>query len=183
MGQVGMVDRRLLWRLWLVTMSGFTPLPATVGLSDVVDADLSRSLAEDLVVTLLVWAVFSLLAALYVYAALVRRARGTDVPVTVDALRATQERAFPAGQAERLRAGIAASERAYDVTGEAGAWDFQWRPFRGRHAVTGSLTVDRPSGEARVLLRADQGLMGMPGQRRASAFVALCQVTRLGETG
>ncbi|MER6685128.1 hypothetical protein [Streptomyces olivaceoviridis] len=183
MGRVGMVDRRLLWRLWLVTMSGFAPLLATVGLSDVVDADLSRSLAEDLVVTLLVWAVFSLLAALYVCAALVRRARGTGVPVTVDALRATQERAFPAGQAERLRAGIAASERAYDVTGGAGAWDFQWRPFRGRHAVTGSLTVDRSSGEARVLLRADQGLTDMPGQRRASAFVALCQVTRLGETG
>ncbi|MEW2509013.1 hypothetical protein [Streptomyces sp. NPDC046870] len=178
-----MVDRRLLWRLWLATVSGFAPLPATVCLGDVVDGDASRSLAEDLVGTLLVWAVFSLLAALHVYAALVRRARGTGIPVTVDALRATQERAFPAGEAERLRAGIAASERAYDVTGGVGAWDFRWRPFRGRHAVTGSLTVDRSSGEARILLRADQGPTGMPGQRAASAFVALCQVARLGETG
>ncbi|MET8772233.1 hypothetical protein [Streptomyces sp. NPDC004658] len=178
-----MVDRRLLWRLWLATMSGFLPLLATLSLSDVVDEDLSRSLAEDLAVTLLVWAALSLLAALYVCAALVRRARGTGIPVTVDALRATQERAFPAGQAERLRAGITGSERAYDVTDEAGAWEFQWRPFRGRHAVTGSLTVDGPAGEARLLLRADQGLMGMPGQRVASAFVALCQLARLGQTG
>lgn len=180
---MGTVDRRLLWRLWLVTMSGFVPLLVPVGLSDFLGEGLSRSFAEDLLLTPLVWAALSLLAALYVYAALVRRARGTGIPVTVDALRATQERVFPAAEAERLRAGIAASGRAYDVTGETGAWDFQWRPFRNRHAVTGSLTVDRSSGEARVLLRADQGLMGMPGQRVASAFVALCQVTRVGETG
>ncbi|MEV7812110.1 hypothetical protein AB0P05_15385 [Streptomyces flaveolus] len=157
-----MADPRLVWRLWTATMSGFVPLLITVGLSDFPGEGLSRSSAEDLGLTLLVWAALSLLAAFYVYAALVRRARGTGIPVTVDALRAAQERAFPAG--------------------EAGAWDFQWRPFRGRHAVSGSLTVDRSSGRARVLLRADQGLMGMPGQRMATAFVALCQVTRLGET-
>lgn len=179
---VGMADPRLVWRLWTATMSGFVPLLITLGLSDFLGEGLSRSSVEDLGLTLLVWAALSLLAAFYVYAALVRRARGTGIPVTVDALRAAQERAFPAGEAERLRAGIAGSGRAYEVTGEAGAWDFQWRPFRGRHAVSGSLTVDRSSGRARVLLRADQGLMGMPGQRMASAFVALCQVTRLGET-
>ncbi|MGW2460270.1 hypothetical protein ACWC2M_14795 [Streptomyces sp. NPDC001761] len=177
-----MVDRRLLGRLWLLTMSGYVPLLITVGLSDFLGEGLSRSFAEDLVLIPLVWAALGLLSALYVHAALVRRARGTGIPVTVDALRPVQERAFPAGEAERLRAAIAASGRAYDVTGETGAWDFRWRPFRGRHAVTGSLTVDRSSGAARLLLRADQGLTGMPGQRTASAFVALCQVTRAGET-
>lgn len=176
-----MPDRNLLWKLWPATMSGFLPLLAVVCLRDALDDGLSRSLVADLVLAPVVWALFSLLAALYVYAALARRARGTGIPVTADALAATQERVFPARAARRLRAGLVGSARAFDVTDGEDALEFRWRPFRGRHAVTGALTVDEASGGVRVRLYADEGLTNMPGQRRAGAFVALCEIARLGE--
>ncbi|WP_030345164.1 hypothetical protein [Streptomyces sp. NRRL S-1022] len=173
----------LLWRLWPATMPGLLPVLVVVGLSGLLDGGPSWSLAEDVLFTSLGWSSLALLYALCVYATLALRARGTGLPVTVDALAATQERAFPAAEAERLRAALAGSGRAYDVTGAGESWDFRWRPFRGRRTVAGSLTVDRTSGEARVLLRADERPRGLPGLRGAGAFVALCQVTRLRRTG
>ncbi|MEU6590773.1 hypothetical protein ABZ923_16390 [Streptomyces sp. NPDC046881] len=173
-----MADRRLLWRLWSATMPGLLPVVMAVCLGDLVDAGPSWPVADDVLGTSLVWASLSLLLALLGYAPLLRRARGTGLPVTVDALAATQERAFPAAETERLRAVLAGSGRAYDVTGGEGeSWHFRRRPFRGRHTVTGSLTVDRPSDRARLLLRADERPTGMPGLREASAFVALCRIT------
>lgn len=172
----------LLWRLWPATMPGVVPVVMAVCLSDLVDEGLSRSLAEDVLFTSLAWSSLALLYALCVYADLALRARGTGLPVTADALAAAQERAFPAAEAERLRAVLAGSGRAHDVTGEGESRDFRWRPFRGPHAVTGSLTVDRSSGEARLLLRADERPRGLPGLRGAGPFVALCQLTRAEES-
>jgi hypothetical protein len=161
-------------------MSGLLPLLLLVCVLDALNLGPSRSLAVDIVCIPVLWAVLALLMALYVHRALVRRARGTGIPVTVDALAATQERTFPAAVAERLRAGLAGSGRALDVTGEE-TLTFRWRPFRGPYAVTGSLAVDEASGGARVRLHADERLTYGLGLRRASAFVALCQLARLGE--
>ncbi|GAA3126550.1 hypothetical protein GCM10010521_11440 [Streptomyces rameus] len=175
-----MPRRRLLWALWSATMSGLLPLLVLVLVLDALNLGPSRSLAVDIVCIPVSWALFALLMALYAHRALVRRARGTGIPVTVDALAATQERTFPAGAAERLRAGLAGCGRASGMTGED-PLTFRWRPFRGALAVTGSLAVDEASGGARVRLCADERLTYRLGLRGASAFVALCQLARLGQ--
>ncbi|TQK99136.1 hypothetical protein FB563_4192 [Streptomyces puniciscabiei] len=56
---------------------------------------------------------------------------------------------------------------------------FRRRPFRGRRSVSGSVTFDSASGEAWLEIYADENLMTGLGLRRASGFVALCQIARL----
>ncbi|MFI9805835.1 hypothetical protein ACIHEJ_15955 [Streptomyces sp. NPDC052301] len=175
-----MPDRRLLRNLWTATMSGFVPLMLLQCVNDAVDDGLSWPVLGDLVLVPVVWAFLSLIAALYVYRALVHRARGTGIRVTADALEATQEFIFSPERGVRLRAALATSGRARNVVG-AERLDFRWQPFRGRHAVAGSLSFDPASGEALLRVRADEDLMHTHGQRRASAFVALCQMARLAE--
>ncbi|AYN41321.1 hypothetical protein D9753_23310 [Streptomyces dangxiongensis] len=149
-------------------------------MATVADAGLSWPAVGGIVLAPAVWALLSLLVADYVHGALLHRARGTGIAVTRDALTAAQERPLPAGATERLRAGLAGSGRAYDVV-DGGPLEFRWRPLRGPHAVTGCVTVDETSGEPRLRLHTDEAPRGMPGERTASASVALCRMTRLAE--
>ncbi|MFH8774834.1 MULTISPECIES: hypothetical protein [unclassified Streptomyces] len=173
-----MPDGRLVLRLWLSEFVSFVPLMVTMVLVQVVDDGFARPAFGEVAPVPVVWAVLGLLAALYVYGALTRRARGTGIPVTVEALAQTQEHTFPAGRAARLRAVLDSSERAFAVVGRE-RLEFRWRPFRGRRSVAGSVTFDASSGEARVRIRAGEGLTGLQGVLRASAFVALCQMVRM----
>ncbi|MGW0209720.1 hypothetical protein ACWDZ8_29375 [Streptomyces sp. NPDC003233] len=173
-----MPDRRLLGRLWLATMSGVLSLMILLTALGAVDDGLSWSTVADLTLPPALWAFVGFLFALYVYGTLLRRARGTGIPVSVEALAACQEYVLGAGRAARLKADLPASERAWDVlSGEE--LHFRWRPFRGRRSVTGTVTFDDASGEARMRIHADESLMSGPGLRGASAFVALCQIVRL----
>ena len=165
-------------RLWLSTYVSCVPLMVVMVLTGASHQGFAWSaLGGALVPVLTIWAVLALLGALYVYGALLRRARGTGIPVTVEALAETQERTFPAGPAARLRPVLVTSERAFAVVGGE-QLEFRWRPFRGRRSVAGSVTFEA-SGEAWVRIRAGEGLTGTQGLRRASAFVALCQIARL----
>ncbi|MFJ7147655.1 hypothetical protein ACIQVT_05555 [Streptomyces sp. NPDC100445] len=168
-----MPDGRLLRRLWMAAMSASLPLRVVMWLVTVVDDGLSRQSVGDLVLAPAVWALLGLLLAGCVHGARFRQARGTGVAVTPDALADTRERLLPAGAAERLRAGLAGSGRAYDVV-DGEVLEFRWRPFRGRHTITGSAA----SGGVLLRLRVDGAPRGIPGQRNGGAFVALCQVTR-----
>ncbi|MEV6054394.1 hypothetical protein [Streptomyces sp. NPDC052107] len=173
-----MPERRLLRKLWTAALADFLPLMIMLSLLDAWDDGLSWSAVAHVTLQPAIWAFVCFLFALYVCGALRRRARGTGIPVTVGALDPTQEYDFCAEQAARLRPGLSASERAWDVlSGEE--LHFRWRPFRGRRSVTGTVTFDDSSGEARLRLHADDSLMTGPGLRRASAFVALCQIVRL----
>ncbi|OXY99998.1 hypothetical protein [Streptomyces diastatochromogenes] len=173
-----MPDGRLVLRLWLSTFASFLPLMVIMALVEASDDGFAWPTLGDLLPVPLVWAVLALLGALYVHGALIRRARGTGIPVTVAALAETQERTFPAGPPARLRTLLDTSERAFAVMGGEERLEFRWRPFRGRQSVAGSVTFE-PSGEARVWIRAGEGLTSMQGVRRASAFVALCQMARM----
>ncbi|MFI6354970.1 hypothetical protein ACIBJF_20470 [Streptomyces sp. NPDC050743] len=173
-----MPDRRLLVKLWLAAMSVFLLPTVLLCTGDVTHDALSWSTAYEVVMDLVFYAVLAVLFAVYAYGALHRRARGTDIPVTAETLAATQEHTFPADRATRLRVGLPMCERAWDVlSGEE--IHFRWRPFRGRRSVSGTVTFDSASGEARLRIGADENLTTGLGLRRASAFVALCQIVRL----
>ncbi|MFI2200925.1 hypothetical protein ACH47Z_09145 [Streptomyces sp. NPDC020192] len=173
-----MFDRRLLGKLWLATMAGFLPLMVLMPLKIVVNDGLSWATAGEVALQPFVTAFVSLLLALYVHGTLLRRARGTGIPVTAQALAPTQEHTVPSDRAVRLRSGLSTSDRAWDVV-SGDQLHFRWRPFRGRRSVMGSVTFDETSGEGCLRLEADKALMGRPGLRGASAFVALCQIVRL----
>jgi hypothetical protein len=113
---------------------------------------------------------------------LVRQARGLGIPVTGDALRDTQTHTLTGVSFARIRAGLPVAERAFAVTGAAGGNPvrFRWRPFRllSRHSAQGSVTFDEVSGEARVEVRAGDGLDGRITVFQGAVFIALCQIVR-----
>lgn len=169
-------------RLWLSAFVSFVPLMVIMALVRIADDGFARPSFGEWAPVPVMWAVLGLLEALYVYVALSRRARGTGIPVTVEALAEMQERTFPAGRAARLRTVLDSSERAFAVVGRE-RLEFRRRSLRGRQSVAGSVTYDASSGEgeARVRIRAGEDLPGRQGVRRASAFVALCQMVRMVE--
>ncbi|MQY32459.1 hypothetical protein SRB17_04080 [Streptomyces sp. RB17] len=171
-------DRRLLWKLWTATMADFLPLMITLSMLDAADDGLSWSAVADVSLEPAICAFICFPVALYLYGALVRRARGTGIPLTAEVLAATQRHTFPPDRAARLRADLCTSERAWDVlNGEE--LHFRWRPFRGRRSVRGTVTFDDSSGEAHMEIHTDGNLTSGSGLRRTSAFVALCQIARL----
>ncbi|MFI6486440.1 hypothetical protein [Streptomyces sp. NPDC050564] len=104
------------------------------------------------------------------------RARGAGVPLSAEALDEHQRhvlRAMPLseGWQERVRDQLTACERAFLVA-EKGREEihFRWRPGRGDRSVWGSMAFDATSGDVRLDVRDREGLLGVAGLGKGSAF-------------
>ncbi|MGW3143908.1 hypothetical protein ACWDG1_04305 [Streptomyces sp. NPDC001177] len=168
---------RLLPALWLTALAHSVPLMLLQALMGFVDDGISWSTAAEAASSLPVFAVLSFGCAVCRARALTRRARGTGIPVTADALRDTQSHTFQGVPFPLIRAELAAAERAFAVLGaDAGnPVRLRWRPFRSRMSVQASVTFDEASGDTRLQVSAGDEL---PLLHQGAAFVALCQMVR-----
>ncbi|MET9893659.1 hypothetical protein ABZZ47_26295 [Streptomyces sp. NPDC006465] len=177
---------RLLLACWGTAAGQCFPLAATKTLIDLVDDELSwTAVGGEIAGTVLVWAVGSLVIAAVAVLLLRRRARASGLSLSDEALGRRQRlplRPMPLadGWPERVRAELTSSQRVFLVA-EKGDEEihFRWRPGRGDGSVWGSMTFDARAGTVLLDLREQEGLLGVAGLRRGSAFAAACQIARL----
>ncbi|MET9902657.1 hypothetical protein [Streptomyces sp. NPDC006446] len=177
---------RLLLACWGTAAAQCLPLAATKMVIDLLDDDLSwPALGGEIAGMVLVWAVGSLVVAAVAVLLLRRRARTSGLLLSERALRKRQRHLLRpmlpgAGWRDRVREELTSSQRVFLVA-EKGDEEihFRWRPGRGDGSVWGSMTFDATAGTVLLDLREQEGLMGVAGLRRGSAFAAACQIARL----
>ncbi|MCX4990880.1 MULTISPECIES: hypothetical protein [unclassified Streptomyces] len=177
---------RLLLACWGTAAGQCFPLAATKMVIDLLDDDLTwPALGGEIAGTVLVWAVGSLVVAAVAVLLLRRRARTSGLLLSERALGKRQRHLLRpmlpgAGWRERVREELTSSQRVFLVA-EKGDEEihFRWRPGRGDGSVWGSMTFDATAGTVLLDLREQEGLMGVAGLRRGSAFAAACQIARL----
>ncbi|WP_369246643.1 hypothetical protein [Streptomyces sp. R41] len=176
---------RLLLACWRTVVGRLLPLAVTQLLIVLwQDGFTWASLGKQLASGLPAWGVVSLVAAAIGFLALGRRARASGLALSAGALDERQThvlRAMPVseGWQERVRDRLTASERAFLVA-EKGREEihFRWRPGRGDQSVWGSMAFDATSGDVRLDVRDGEGLLGVAGLGKGSAFAAVCQIAR-----
>jgi predicted small secreted protein len=171
---------RLLTVLTLTVFVDMAPLLMLQVVLAFVDDGVSWSTAADAAVFLPAVALLSLVLAACQTVALIRRARGTGIPVTAEALNATQTHTLQEVPFPRIRAELGDGKRGFAVVRADGGNRvlLRWRPYRTRMSVQVSVTFDELSGEARMKVYAGDGPQWTPLQHRGAAFVALCQIVR-----
>ncbi|MFJ3302406.1 hypothetical protein ACIPSA_04660 [Streptomyces sp. NPDC086549] len=168
---------RLLAALWRAALGHGVPLMLLQAVSSFIDDGVSWSTLYEVVLLLPVYAVLAFVFAAFRTRSLARRARGTGIQVTVDALKDTQTHTLQGTPFPCIRAELSGAERAFAAVGADGGNPvlLRWRPFRFRMSVDASVTFDEASGEARLKVSAAEGL---PLLHHGAAFVALCQMVR-----
>jgi hypothetical protein len=134
--------------------------------------------------TVLAWAAVSFVAAGAGVLALWRRARASGLALSAEALDERQTHLLRAasvadGWQERVRDELTASKRALLVA-ERGHEEihFRWRPGRADQSVRGSMAFDATAGTVLLDVRDGEGLLGVAGLGKGSAFAAACQIAR-----
>ncbi|MEU1179250.1 hypothetical protein ABZ464_16655 [Streptomyces sp. NPDC005820] len=172
------MDPRLFLALCRTALASAVPLMLTQLLLQLWDEGFGWDSLRGALYVPLIWAVFTVAWATAGCFSLTRRARGTGLPVTVDALEETQYVTVP-GDLTRVHEALRAAERSVDVreTPE-GELVFAWRPFRGRRQVSGSAAHDESGGGVRLTVSAGDVSPGAAFLTKGSAFIAICQLTR-----
>ncbi|MGW3667690.1 hypothetical protein [Streptomyces sp. NPDC005141] len=177
---------RLLMACWGTVAGRCLPLALTKLLIDLVDDGISwPALGHEIAGTVLVWAVVSFVFAAVAVLLLRRRARTSGLSLRDDALGERQRlllRPMPLadGWRERVRAELTSSQRVFLVA-EKGDEEihFRWRPGRGDRSVWGSMAFDATAGTVLLDVRDQEGLPGVAGLGKGSAFAAACQIARV----
>jgi hypothetical protein len=174
---------KLLMACWRAAVAKCVSLALTMMLIDLVNDGFTwDSVSGEVVFAPLVWGILTLAVAALGVWSLRRRAGAAGVALSVEALDDRQTHVLrPApvsdGWQERVREELASSERAFLVAGKGHEEiHFRWRPGRGKQSVWGSMSFDAPSGEAVLDVRDGEGLLGVAGLGKGSAFAAVCQI-------
>ncbi|MER5475287.1 hypothetical protein, partial [Streptomyces sp. NPDC002685] len=177
---------RLLMACWGTVAGRCVPLVAVQLFFALPDGDFAWPAAgRETADVLLAWTVVSFVGAALGVLVLRRRARASGLTLSADALGVRQTHllrpmSLGVGWQERVRGELVGSRRAFLVA-ERGQEEihFRWRPGRGDRSVWGSLAFDPAAGTVLLDVRDQEGLLGVAGLGKGSAFAAACQIARV----